>query len=73
MEKLLKLLSENYPAINFANEKSLISSGVLDSVEVISIITELEDVFDISISMEYIKPENFDSVEAMWKMIKELK
>ncbi len=73
MEILLDLLSVNYPAIDFANERSLISGGILDSVEVISIITELEDAFDISISMEYIKPENFDSLEAMWKMIEELK
>lgn len=73
MEKLLKLLNESYPAIDFTKEKELISGGILDSVEVISIITEIEDTFDITISMEYIKHENFDSAEAMWKMIEELK
>lgn len=72
MEKLLKVLCENYPTIDFKNEKALVTGGILDSVEVVSIIAEIEDTFDISISMEYIKPENFDSVEAMWKMIEEL-
>lgn len=73
MEKLLDLLNKNYPAIDFINETGLVTGGILDSVEVISIITEIEDAFDISISMEYIKPENFDSAEAMWNMIEELK
>ena len=54
MEKLLRILRGNYPAIDFENEKNLVSSGLLDSVEVVSIISELEDAFDISISMEYI-------------------
>lgn len=72
MEKLLELLKKNYPSIDFSKETSLITGGILDSVEVISIITELEDAFDISISMEYIKPENFDSAEAMWNMIEDL-
>lgn len=73
MEKLLDLLNKNYPAIDFINETALVTGGILDSVEVISIITEIEDAFDISISMEYIKPENFNSAEAMWNMIEELK
>ena len=37
-----------------------------------AVLAELEDTFDIEIDMEYIVPENFDSVEAMWDMIQEL-
>ena len=37
-----------------------------------SILAELEETFDIEIDMEYIVPENFNSVEAMWKMVQEL-
>ena len=45
---------------------------MLDSIDITSIIVELEDHYDIEITMEYMENENFDSVEAMLKMIEEL-
>lgn len=72
MEELLELLSAGYPSVNFEEEKQLVTNGILDSVDVVSIISEIEDAFDVTISMEYINPTNFDSMEAMWAMIEEL-
>lgn len=72
MEELKRMLSEKYPDIDFDVEKNLVSGGVLDSLEVVTIISEIEDLFDISITMEYIQPAYFESVETMWKMIEEL-
>lgn len=72
MEQLKKMLAAKYPNIDFDAEKNLVSSGVLDSIEVVSIISEIEDMFDISVTMEYIQPTYFESVEAMWEMIEEL-
>lgn len=72
MEELKKMLSEKYPDINFDVEKNLVSGGILDSIEVVSIISEIEDMFDISITMEYIQPAYFESVETMWEMVEEL-
>lgn len=72
MEQLMELLNEKYPDIDFATEKHLIENSVLDSVEVVSLIAELEDAFDISVTMEYIQPKYFESAEAMWAMIEEL-
>ena len=72
MEKLRKMLEEKWPNIDFDKEKKLIDDEVLDSVEVVDLIGELEEMFDISVSMEYIVPENFQSVETMWAMIQEL-
>ena len=72
MEKLKNMLKDKYPNINFENEKNLIDDGILDSVEVVSIIAEIEDLYDISVTMEYIQPKYFQSVEAMWAMIEEL-
>ena len=72
MEKLRKMLEEKWPNIDFDKEKKLIDDEVLDSVEVVDLIGELEEMFDISVSMEYIVPENFQSMEAMWAMIQEL-
>lgn len=72
MEKLKALLSEKYPNIDFENEKALVSDGVLDSIEIVSIIAALEDEFDISVTMEYIQPMYFESLESMMEMIDEL-
>ncbi len=72
MEKLLKILNELYPEIDFEKEKKLIDDGILDSAEVVTLISELEDAFDISVSMEYIQPKYFQSAEAMLEMIEEL-
>lgn len=72
MEELKRMLSEKYPDIDFDIEKNLVSGGVLDSLEVVTIISEIEDLFDISVTMEYIQPAYFESVETMWEMIEEL-
>ena len=72
MNELKKMLSEKYPSIDFDKEKNLVSSGILDSIEVVSIIAEIEDLFDISVTMEYIQPSYFESVETMWEMFEEL-
>ena len=72
MEQLKEMLESNYPNIDFDNETQLMSSGVLDSLAVVAIIAEIENMFDISVTMEYIPPMYFESVETMWEMIEEL-
>lgn len=72
MEELKSMLKEKYPNIDFDNEKQLVSDGILDSLEVVNIISEIEDLFDISVTMEYIQPTYFESVETMWEMVEEL-
>lgn len=72
MEQLKKMLEENYPHIDFDKEKALMSDGVLDSMAVVAIIAEIESMYDISVTMEYIQPDYFESVETMWEMIEEL-
>lgn len=72
MEQLKKALSEAYPDIDFDNQKALIDDGLLDSVAVVNVISIIEDLFDVSVTMEYIQPPYFQSVEAMWEMIEEL-
>ena len=72
MDQLMDMLKENFPNIDFENEKKLMSDGILDSLAVVTIIAEIEDIFDISVTMEYIQPNWFESVETMWQMIEEL-
>ena len=72
MEELRNLLKEKYPNIDFNSEKNLVSDGILDSIEVVSIIAEIEELYDIEISMEYIQPMYFESIESMWGMVEEI-
>ena len=67
------MLESNFPHINFDAEKQLMTNGILDSMSMVTIIMELENLFDISVTMEYIQPANFESVETMWEMVEELR
>ena len=58
--------------MDWKHEQGLIDRRILDSFGVISLVAELGDTFDIEIEASEIVPENFNSVEAMWKMITRL-
>ena len=73
MEKLLEILKGIRPDVNFENETALIDDGILDSFDVVSIISELDNVFDVQIRINELDPENFNSVENIWNLIQKLK
>jgi acyl carrier protein len=70
MHKILEILSEVRPDIDFESEKELIDGGWLDSFDVVSIISDLNDEFDINIRVTDLNPENFNSLEAIEKLVK---
>ena len=72
MEKLLELLKGVRPDVDFENETALIDDGVLDSFDVVSIISEIDDVFGVQIRINELDPENFNSAEAIWNLIEKL-
>ena len=72
MEKLLEILSDIRPDIDFANEEGLIDNGLLGSLDIMSIVAELTDEFDIVISPADIIPSNFNSAKALWAMVERL-
>ena len=69
---IMEILCELHPDKEFENCSTLVDSKVLDSFDIISLVSELNDEFDIVISAEKIIPENFNSVDAMAKMVSEL-
>lgn len=73
MEKLLELLKGVRPDVDFENETALIDDGLLDSFDVVSIISEIDDVFGVQIRINELDPENFNSAEAIWNLIQKLK
>ena len=72
MEKLLKILEQIKPGVDFRTEKSLISGKILDSLKIVQLVGELNDEFDIEITPIDIVPENFESAEAIYAMITRL-
>lgn len=72
MEKLLEILKSIRPDVDFGNETALIDDGILDSFDVVSIISELDDVFGVQIRITELDPENFNSVESIWNLIQKL-
>lgn len=71
-EKLMEILMELDDSIDWENETALIDERILDSFGVISLISELEEQFDIEIEASEIIPQNLNSADAMWKMIQRL-
>lgn len=69
MEELLELLQEIRPDVDFSEEKSLIDGEVLDSFDIIAIVSEINSSYDIEININDLVPENLNSVEAMLAMI----
>ena len=69
MEELLEILEDIDPDIDYETETNLIDGKVLDSLSILTLITEICDVFDIEIGPKWMKNENFNSIHAMWNMI----
>ena len=73
MEKLMELLKGVRPDVDFENETYLIDDGILDSFDVVAIISEIDDQFDVQIRINELDPENFNSAESIWNLIQKLK
>lgn len=73
MDELLTILEEIKPSVDFETSDRLIDDGLLDSFDILSIVSELNEAFEIQISPVDIVPENFNSCEALWKMVERLR
>ena len=72
MEQLIEILKNLHPDIDFETYDGLVDDGILDSLDIVTLITDINDEFDVSIPAEEILPENFNSAEALWDLIERL-
>lgn len=72
MNELLEILNEIDDTIDYETETGLIDDHLLDSFAIISLVSELEDAFDISIDAAEMTPENFNFAANLWKMVERL-
>ena len=72
MDQLLDILNEINSDVDYEVCDTLIDDGIFSSFDIVSLVGELNDAFDIDITPVDIVPENFNSAEAMWEMIQRL-
>ncbi len=73
MEELMEILRELRPDVDFETETALIDDGILGSFDITALVNEIMDVFDVTISMADLEPENFNSAEAIYEYIQSLR
>lgn len=72
MEELMQILNEIRPDVDFESEEDLVDGGILDSFDIVALVGELNDAFDIEIKPNDLIPRNFNSAEAMMELIEKL-
>ena len=72
MEELLDILQDIRDDVDYETEDELVTGKILNSFEILQIVSELNDAFDIEIPASEVIPENFNSVSAMEELIRRL-
>ncbi len=72
MDKLKKILQELHPEVDYDTCTTLIDDGIFDSLDIVNLVVEISDEFDIEIPPQEIVPSNFNSMNALYQMIKRL-
>lgn len=72
MEKLIEILTELHDDVDYYTETGLVDDGILDSLDIVAIVTEVDSELGVRIPPEEIIPENFNSAEALWALISRL-
>ena len=72
MEKLIDILSELHPDVDFETEQHLIDEGILDSFDIVTLVAEIDAEFDVQIPAEELVPDNFNSAKALFALVERL-
>ena len=73
MEQLIEILEDIQPDADYETCTTLIDDGILDSFAILSIVSELEEAYEIKITPADIIPENFNSAKALYEMVQRLR
>ena len=68
-KQIIEILSEICPGVDFETETALIDDGLIDSLDIVAVVTELLEAFDVELGVDDLTPENFNSVEAIEDLI----
>ncbi len=73
MDEVIRILSSLKSGVDFSTAQNIVTDKIIDSIDISTMITMIEEEFDIEISMEYMENKNFDSAAAIWEMVQEIK
>ena len=73
MEEFLSFLKTVRPDIDFTTATNLVSGNILKSIDIITITSAIESIYGVEISLDDLKPENYDSLDQMKDLIERLK
>ncbi len=71
-ERILELVAEVLPQIDFTSSDSLVDDGILDSISIVTLVSELSMEFGVIFDMEQLMPENLNSIDAIVETVKSL-
>ena len=72
MEKLLEILSSLHPDVDFSTAEGLVEEGILDSLDIVTLVTEIDAELGVTVPAEEILPENFNSAATLYDLITRL-
>ena len=72
MQSLLEILNGLHPDIDFTTCDALVDERILDSFDIVTLVSEISDTFDVVVPPEEIVPENFNSAKAIQALIERL-
>ncbi len=72
MEKLIEILEDLQPEVDYETCENLVDGRYLDSLAILSLISEIEDEFDVVVPTVEIIPANFNSAQKIWQLIQKL-
>ncbi len=69
MNEIIEILKKLHPDVDFETRERLVDDRVLDSFDIISLVSKLNETFDIKIKATDLRPENFNSAKAIFEMV----
>ena len=73
MEQLLSILTECCPDIDFEHETALVDDELLASLDIVMLVWELNEAYGISITVDDLVPENFNSAQGIYALVQRLR
>lgn len=72
MEELLEILKSLHPEVDYETEDKLVDDKILDSFDIVTLMSEIWEHFGVEILAEHLEAKNFNSVQAIYNLIEEL-
>jgi len=72
MQKIIKVLQSLRPGVDWEAATAIVDDGLIDSFDMISLVAELDSEFGVRIGLEHLEPENFNSLDAIAALLRDL-